>query len=255
MPWAAALAVGCALAAQGGRAQSITVSAAVSLTEVMQAIAAAYEASGGHRVVLNYAGSNVLARQIINGAPVDVFISADAAQMALVEKAGMVSPGTLSPLVGNQLAIVVRKERAEAPGSAAGLTAASVRRIAIGDPEAVPAGVYARQYLERIGLWQAVQTKLLPSAGVRAALAAVENGAADAGIVYVTDARASAAVRVATVIAGPDAPSIIYPVCVVTSSKRKASGAAFVKFLQTPDASRIFRQHGFEPLAASTADR
>lgn len=249
-----ALPVVLALAAQSGSAQPITVSAAVSLTEAMQAIARAYETSGG-RVVFNFAGSNVLSRQIVNGAPVDVFISADGAQMAVVEKAGIVSPGTLIPLLGNQLAIVVRKERPQPLDSAAALAAAGVRRIAIGNPEAVPAGVYAKQYLERTGLWQVLQPKLLPSGSVRAALAAVETGAADAGIVYVTDARVSDAVRVATVITGPDAPSIVYPACVVSSSKRKEAAAAFVTFLQTPAASRIFREHGFQPLAAFATDR
>jgi molybdate transport system substrate-binding protein len=216
----------------------------------MRGIARAYEASGGSRVVFNFAGSNVLARQIVNGAPVDVFISADRAQMALVEKAGMVSPGTCIPLLGNQLAIVARRERSEAPDSVWALATAGVRRIAIGDPEAVPAGVYAKQYLERVGLWQMLQPKLLPSASGRAALAAVENGGADAGIVYVTDARASDAVRVTTVVTGPDAPAIVYPACVISSSRRKNGAGAFLKFLQTPEAGRIFTEYGFQPLAA-----
>jgi molybdate transport system substrate-binding protein len=146
---------------------------------------------------------------------------------------------------------VARKDRPGAPDSAAALAAPGIRRIAIGDPEAVPAGVYARLYLERIGLWQTLRPKLLPSASVRAALAAVESGSADAGIVYATDAHAADAVRITKVIAGPDAPSIVYPACVVSSSKRKEAAARFVTFLQTPAASRIFRQHGFLPLAST----
>jgi molybdate transport system substrate-binding protein len=248
------LALGLAFFAQERGAQPITVSAAISLSEAMQAAATAYEASGGNRVVLNFAASNVLSRQIVNGARVDVFISADARQMALVEKAGLVAPRTLVQLLGNQLAIVSRKDRPDALDSPASLAAPGIRRIAIGDPEAVPAGVYARQYLERVGLWQALQPKLLPTASVRAALATVENGGADAGIVYVTDARAAEAVRVTMVITGPDAPAIVYPACVVSSSTRTEAAARFLTFLQTPAASRIFLQHGFLPLASSGGD-
>ena len=227
----------------------ITVSAAVSLTEVMQELATAFESSAGQRVVFNFAGSNVLARQIVNGAPVDVFISADAVQMDIVERARMIAAGTRTPLVGNQLAVVVRRDQSRVT-SVAALADASIRRIAIGDPEAVPAGVYAKQYLERIGLWQQLHGKLLPSSNVRAALAAVENGSADAGIVYATDVRASRDLTVSISIAGPDAPRIVYPACIVASSKRLESAMRFLKFLQTSAAAQIFRQYGFQPLAS-----
>jgi molybdate transport system substrate-binding protein len=228
----------------------LTVSAAVSLTEAMEEVAKEYEASGADRVVFNFGGSNMLARQIVNGAPVDVFISADAWQMDVVERAQMVAPGTRVSLLSNQLAIVGRAERAEGLTSAASLAGAAVRRIAVGDPEAVPAGVYAKQYLERVGLWRTLQAKLLPAANVRAALAAVENGSADAGIVYVSDVRAARGVRVASVVSGPDAPSIVYPACVVAGSRRRDAGVSFLKFLQTPAASRVFQRHGFQPLAS-----
>jgi molybdate transport system substrate-binding protein len=246
-----ALAVAFAVPTLGAPDTSITVSAAISLTEVLQDIAKAYAASGGGRVAFNLGGSNALARQIVNGAPVDVFISADAAQMAVVERAGMVSPATRLALLGNQLAIVVRRDRAEPLASAASLADASVRRIAIGDPDAVPAGVYAKQYLERIGLWNILQPKLLPSGSVRAALAAVEHGGADAGIVYLTDIRASTAVRLATAISGPEAPAIVYPACVVESSRRKDAAAAFLKYLRTSEATRLLEQYGFLPLASA----
>ena len=241
-----ALAAGLVLAGQARPTEPITVSAAVSLTEALQSIATAYGAAGGGRVSFNFAGSNVLSRQIVNGAPVDVFISADTAQMAVVEKAGMVAPGSLVNLLGNQLAIVVHRDRAGEVDVAA---LAKMQRVAVGDPDAVPAGVYARQYLERVGLWKTLQPRLLPAGSVRAALAAVENGSAEAGIVYVTDARSSRNVRVTAVIAGPEAPAIVYPACVVSSSKRKDAAAAFLSFLQTPAAGEIFRKHGFQTLA------
>jgi molybdate transport system substrate-binding protein len=243
------------LAGHTWQPQPITVSAAISLTEAMREAARSHEADGGSHVRLNLAASNVLARQIVNGAPVDVFISADEAQMAVVERAGMVLAGSRRPLLGNQLAIVVRVDRAESATSAESLADPSVRRVAIANPEAVPAGVYARQYLERAGLWEALRPKLLPAGSVRAVLATVANGAADAGIVYVTDARASDAVRITRILAGPDAPSIVYPAALISSSRRQGAAEAFLKFLQTPAASRIFRHYGFQPLAAAGTDQ
>jgi len=251
MPATAAFLLACALVAHDGQAQPITVSAAVSLTEVMHELGRAYEAAAGGRVVYNFAASNVLARQIVNGAPVDVFVSADEAQMALVEKAQMVSPGTLVPVVGNQLALIVRIDRHDLPAGVAALSAPAVRRIAIGDPEAVPAGVYARQYLERAGIWSSVRARIVPVASVRAVLSAVANGAADAGIVYVTDVPRSDSVRVVAAITGPEAPRIAYVACAISSSRRADAARAFLTFLRTADASRIFERRGFQPLAAA----
>jgi molybdate transport system substrate-binding protein len=243
------LLVVCVLGAGAPQPLAVTVSAAVSLTEAIEAIVRTYTAAGHGRVVLNFAASNVLARQIVNGAPVDVFISADAAQMTIVEKAGLAPRESIVPLLENRLAITVRQDRVGTLTSAASLASSDVRRIAIGNPEAVPAGVYAKQYLESIGLWTALQKKMVPSVSVRAALAAVEHGGADAGIVYVTDARTSAAVRVAAVIEGGEAPQIVYPAVVISTSPRRDAAHAFVKFLQTAAASLIFRKFGFEPRA------
>jgi molybdate transport system substrate-binding protein len=246
----AALVAAASMAAQTGRAPAITVSAAISLTDALQEVARLFEAANGP-VALNLGASNVLARQIVNGAPVDVFISADGEQMRVVERAGLVAPGSIVPVVSNQLALVVPAGVDAAPESVAALAGSGVRRIAIGNPDAVPAGVYARQYLERVGLWGALSPKLLPSASVRAALAAVENRAAEAGIVYVTDARGSRAVRVAEVISGPHAPEIVYPACAIAASRRKAGGQAFLEFLQTAEARGIFSRHGFKPVTPS----
>ena len=235
-----------ALAAQAGARAPLTVSAAVSLTEVMQAVGRAYEAAGHGPLVFNFASSNVLARQIVNGAPVDVFISADEAQMEIVRRAALVAGG-LVPLCGNRLAVITRRDLAAVVTSPAGLAAPAVRRIAIGNPDAVPAGVYARQYLEAVNLWGALQPRLLLSGSVRAALAAVVNGAADAGIVYTTDLRGSPDVHVAAIVEGPQAPRIVYPAAALASSARSGEAAAFVKFLQSDEIRRIFAAHGFAP--------
>ena len=236
----------------GVSTQALTVSAAVSLTEVLEAIAGAYTAAGGDRVIFNFGASNVLARQIANGAPVDVFISADDAQMDLVSKAGMIEDKSRMPIVQNQLAVITRRDWAGEMTSTASLSTPTIRRIAVGDPTAVPAGIYAKQYLERVGLWASLQQKLLPAASVRAALAAVANGAADAGIVYSTDARTSKEVRLAFTIDGRDAPHILYPGCIIRTSARKDAARKFLNFLTSPEGARIFRDHGFLPV---TQDR
>ena len=221
----------------------LTVSAAVSLTEALEAAAAAYRAAGGTPVVFNFGGSNALARQIVNGAPVDVFISADEAQMDVIERAGLVAAGTRVAIVANSLVLVVdSRSRVTAVND---LGAAEVRRIAIGDPLAVPAGVYARQYLERIGQWTRLEHKVVPVANVRAALTAVQNGSADAAFVYATDTRIAPALRVVATITGPQAPRIVYPGGVVKSARQPAAAAKFLEFLRTPPALAVFEKYGF----------
>jgi molybdate transport system substrate-binding protein len=224
-------------------APPLTVSAAVSLTEALEEAATAYRVAGGTPVVFNFGGSNALARQIVNGAPADVFISADEAQMEFVEKAELVAAGTRAAVVTNRLVLVVdSRSRVKAVTD---LGAADVRRIAVGDPAAVPAGVYARQYLERIGQWTRLEQKVVPVANVRAALTAVQNGSADAAFVYATDARIAPALRVVATITGPQAPRIVYPGCVVKTTRQPAAAAKFLQFLRTAPALAIFERHGF----------
>jgi len=224
----------------------LTVSAAISLSEALEAVAAAYRVAGGTPVVFNFGGSNALARQIVNGAPVDVFISADEAQMEVVEKADLVRAGTRVPVVANRLVLVVdSRSRVKAVTD---LGVAEIRRIAIGDPVAVPAGVYARQYLERINEWTRLQPKMVPVANVRAALTAVQNGSADAAFVYATDARIAPALRVVAAITGPQAPRIVYPGAVVRTSRHPQAAAKFLEFLRTPPALAILEKHGFTPV-------
>jgi molybdate transport system substrate-binding protein len=197
-------------------------------------------------VVLNLGASNTLARQIRAGARVDLFISADEAQMDTV--AAEVVPGTRIDLLGNQLAVAIPDDRPAGITSAHDLTSASVRRIAIGDPAAVPAGVYARLYLEKLGLWSRLQPRLVPSGSVRLALAAVEGGAADAAIVYRTDIAASGRVREAFVVPRDEGPRIVYPAAVLRSGQNQTGARRLLAFLQSAEAGAIFRRAGFTPL-------
>ena len=225
----------------------VIVSAAISLTDVLLEIEKAYRAAGGGPVQFNFAGSNVLARQIANGAPADIFISADPVQMQYVEKAGAVAPGSSSLyLLSNALAIVTPPNRATIR-TVHDLAQPSVRRIAIGDPAAVPAGFYAKQYLQRTGLWEGLQPKLLPLSNVRAALAAVENGGADAAIVYESDAFASKKVALSLLVPDSHGPRIVYPAAIVKGAKNRAGAEKFLAFLRGPEARLIFERFKFRP--------
>jgi molybdate transport system substrate-binding protein len=222
----------------------ITVSAAVSLTDALTAIAESYARTGA-TVRFNFGASNVLARQIVNGAPVDVFISADEAQMDLVAAAGLLKDGSRVDLLGNKLAGAVPGDRPRTFKSIREIADVSFKRIAIGDPEAVPAGVYAKQYLEKEGLWTAVQPRIVPTGSVRAALAAVEAGAADAAIVYRTDVRVSLKAAVAWVVPADRGPRILYPAAIVKTTTAPDEGKRFIDYLRGDAATRIFERFGF----------
>jgi molybdate transport system substrate-binding protein len=246
MIWIAAVAA--ALTLGEPKPVPLLVCAAVSLTESLEAAAAAYRADGGDEVRFNFAASNTLARQVVNGAPADLFISADEAQMDVAESAGAVDRSTRVDLLTNRLALIVR------PGGPVirdigGLLGREVRRVAIGDPAAVPAGVYARRFLEARGLWQPLQPRLVPVANVRAVVAAVENGSADAGIVYETDAAIARQATTALVMTGDGAPRIVYPAAVLAASRNAEGARRFLAFLRGPKGADVFRRHGFTPVS------
>jgi molybdate transport system substrate-binding protein len=231
-------------------AKPITISAAVSLTDALTSVAAEYGRRGMGSVRFNFGASNVLARQIVAGAPVDVFVSADAAQMDVVAEAGLLKDGSRTPLLRNQLAIVVPSDRPRTFHGVRDITDPAIRRIAIGDPSAVPAGVYAKQYLEKEGLWDTLRARLVPTGSVRAALAAVESGAADAAIVYRTDARVALRATVAWVVPADRGPRIEYPAGIIKTTAAPNEAARFLDFLRSDPAARIFERFGFQPASA-----
>jgi molybdate transport system substrate-binding protein len=223
--------------------RQVVVSAAVSLTDVLQQLAPMYQQATGDQLVLNLGASNTLARQIRFDAGVDVFISADEAQMDAV--AMQIDASSRIDLLSNQLAIAVPDDRPRTMMSARDLLDPAIRRIAIGDPAAVPAGVYARQYLQSIGIWPDVGRKIVPAGSVRLALAAVESGAADAAIVYHTDVAIAAHAREALLIPAAEGPRIVYPAAIVRAGKNHDGGRRFLAFLQTPAAAAVFTRAGF----------
>lgn len=226
----------------------LDVFAAASLTDALSEIGVTWQRSTGTRPSFNFAGSNDLARQIRAGAPADVFVSADATQVDALERAGLVRTGERVDLLSNVLVVVVPRDASWTPSGAADLR--RVRRLALADPEAVPAGVYARQWLQRAGLWGDLRERVVPALDVRAALAAVEAGHADAGIVYRTDAARAARARVAFSVPPDEAPRIVYVAAPLAGSRRSVTAAAFVRHLRSAVAARIFERHGFVALAA-----
>jgi len=230
-----------ALTALAAAAGELRVAAAASLAESVNEVATAYQKAHGTKVTPVLAASNVLARQIEEGAPLDLFISADEATMAKVEKAKLVS--NVTKLLTNSLVVVVPAESDAKVTGAADL--ANFKRIAIGDPAAVPAGVYAKTWLTKQNLWETIGPKCVGTENVRAALAAVESGNADAAIVYKTDAAISKKVKVAWTVPAGEAPAIIYPVAVCTATKQADEAKKFADFLKSKEASKIFTARGF----------
>jgi molybdate transport system substrate-binding protein len=227
------------------RAAEIQVFAAASLTDAMVEVATAYRAVSADTVRFNFAASNALARQIQEGAPADVFVSADKLKMNSLENAGLLLEGTRRSLLGNTLVIVVGSSSPLVIASVKSLEQPSVRRIALADPRSVPAGIYAKEYLEKSGVWESVKDRVIPTDNVRAALAVVQSGDVDAGIVYHTDAAISNTVRVAYQVPLADGPEISYPAAVVKNSDHPQAALAFLEFLASEPALAIFKKHGF----------
>jgi molybdate transport system substrate-binding protein len=225
--------------------EPVVVFAAASLANVLDAAAREHERAGGAKVLLNVGASNSQARQIVDGAPADVFCSADEAQMDIVERAGKIAPGTRVILAFNRLVVVVPAERSRRLKAIGDLLDPSVRRIAVGDPKAVPVGVYTREYLERAGIWTQIQPRLVPTLNVRAALAAVEAGNADAAFVYATDAPLAPHAAVAFEVPADQMPAIVYPGAVVAAGRSAAAGRQFLAFLEREQGRAIFVRFGF----------
>jgi molybdate transport system substrate-binding protein len=189
-------------------AAEVRVFAAASLLESLKEIGGAYEKQSGDRILFNFGASSFLARQIEEWAPADLFFSADEARMDGLEAKGLIVKKSRQSRLANGLVIVVAAKNGAAVATARDLATSRVRRLAIAEPQTVPAGIYAREYLEKQNLWPVVKDKVIPLENVRAALSAVEAGNAEAGIVYQTDVAISKKVRVAYVVPPQDNPAI-----------------------------------------------
>jgi molybdate transport system substrate-binding protein len=223
----------------------LRVSAAASLSDALREIDAEFSKASGTQVYLNLGASSTLARQIDEGAPGDVFFSADQAKMDALAAKGLILAETREDQLSNSLVVVVPADSRLKLASIKDLTTSRVSKIATGDPKAVPVGVYARSYFEKAGLWADLQRKMVATENVRAALAAVESGNVDAGIVYKTDAAISKKVKVALEIPPLEGLKIVYPMAVLKGSTQPRQAQKYLEFLDSPTAKAIFEKYGF----------
>jgi molybdate transport system substrate-binding protein len=226
-------------------ADEILVSAAASLTDVLKEISGGYQAKAKHTVKFNFGPSSGLARQIEEGAPVDIFFSADLPQMDNLDKKERLEPGTRRNLLSNLLVIIVPADSKLALSSPKDLLKGDVKRIALAEPSSVPVGVYTSKYLADEGLWDQVKPKVVPVQDVRATLASVESGNVEAGFVYKTDAAVSKKVKIVHEVPIDKGPKITYPIAIVKESKRKEAARDFLNFVQSPAAKNAFKKYGF----------
>lgn len=241
-----ALALAPATSAQA-RGKGPLVLAAASMQESLSAAAKAWAAKGHPAPLLSFAASSALARQVASGAPADLYISADEAWMDYVAKKGRIAPGTRTDFLANQLVLIAPKASRIALAIKPGFPLARAlgkRRLAMADPDAVPAGLYGKASLKSLHVWTAVAAKIARGENVRAALALVERGEVPLGIVYKTDALASAKVRVVGTFPASSHPPITYPIArLKTSTNPQAE--AFRRFLISPAGEAIFARFGF----------
>jgi molybdate transport system substrate-binding protein len=227
--------------------RTVTVFAAASLTDVLEAVGAAYTSQTGIPVRFSFAASSALARQIESGAPAGVFVSADEAWMDYLSARGLLRADTRTDIATNSLVLVApagsKVQLHVAPRFALAGALGAKGRIATGDPASVPAGKYAKQALLSLGVWDSVSDRIVPAENVRSALNFVSLGETPLGIVYATDARGNAKVRVVDTFPAESHDPITYPAAATTRGSAAAIG--FVRFLQGTAAGAIFARYGF----------
>ncbi|KPF46956.1 molybdate ABC transporter substrate-binding protein [Rhizobium sp. AAP43] len=239
------------LALPAAAADKVTVFAAASLKESVEKIAADWKAKTGNAVVLSFAGSSALAKQIEEGAPADIFISADLKWMDHLDRAGEVRSDTRVNLLGNRIVLVAPKDAGITATIADGFPLATLLgdgRLAMANVDAVPAGTYGKAALESLGVWDSVKDKVAQAENVRSALLLVSRHEAPLGIVYETDAKVDPGVVIIDRFPETSHPAIVYPAAITTESKSPVA-ADFLAHLRGADARAIFSAAGFSVLA------
>jgi len=239
-----------------GAPTELIVHAATSTRDALLALEEEYEREHALELLFNFGASGDLASQILAAGAADVFLSAGEPEMDRLQAAGLLQDGTRGPLLSNELVVIepaAGPSRFSAPFEARQLGQPEVERLSLGNVEVVPAGRYARAWLEAQGAWAELEARVLPGIDARAALAAVESGGAQAGIVYRTDAARSRAARIVHVVPRAAGPRISYPLAVVSGRTAQQSEAArtFVEFLRSPGARAAFEAAGFTFLPAA----
>lgn len=234
-------------AAPSATATEVTVFAAASLKESLDEQAKQFQAASGNRVIVSYGASNTLARQIEAGAPADIFISADLDWMDYLDRRHLIAPNTQFDLLRNTLVLIAPSSRDSTLriGPNFGLAAAlGTEKLAMANPDSVPAGKYGKSALERLGVWTSVENRIARAENVRAALALVSRGEAPFGIVYMTDALADKGVKVVDAFPPDSYPPIIYPAALLAASKSTAA-RPLLDYLRTTPARSVWEKYGF----------
>ena len=224
-------------------ANELFVSAAASLNDALKEIDARFEKQTGTKIVLNLGASSMLARQIEEGAPADVFISADEAQMDRLHK--QIAPETRKDLLTNKLVVVIRSDSSRAHRRVGRSDQSAICSHCSGRSAGGAGRIYAQEVLKKAGLWEKIEPKIVPAENVRAALAVVEAGNADAAFVYKTDALSSSKVRVALQMPAELAPKIVYPMAILANSAHRVDAGRFLEFLKSDEAVQVFEKLGF----------
>jgi molybdate transport system substrate-binding protein len=237
------------LAATSSSAADVVVFGAASLKEALDAQVKRFESATGHKAVVSYAASNTLAKQIEAGAPADLFVSADLDWMDHLDRKALVMPGTRVDLLRNALVLIApassKSELKIGPGfDLAGALGSG--RLAMANPDSVPAGKYGRHALDCLGGWEGVRKRVARAENVRAALALVSRGEAPFGIVYATDAYADKGVRIVDTFPAACHPPIVYPAAILASSKSPAA-KPLLEYLRSMPARATWERHGFTP--------
>lgn len=241
----------CVLSAPAaGATEGVTVFAAASLKTALDAVSAAWTAQTQKTARISYAASSSLAKQIEQGAPADLFFSADLDWMEFLGQRQLIDTASVTALLGNDIVLIAPKDSNVTARLEPGVPLVELLgggRLALADVKAVPAGKYAKAALQSLGAWDSVESHIAQAENVRAALKLVATGEAPLGVVYRTDAEAEPAVRQVAVFPAGSHPPIVYPVALVSAS-RNPDANEFLAFLKTPEAAAIFRAQGFVPL-------
>jgi molybdate transport system substrate-binding protein len=236
----------------GAEDKGPVVFAAASLKDALDEVAGAWEKESGVHAIISYAGSSVLAKQIEEAAPADLFISADLDWMDYLATRNLIKPETRFNLLGNQLVLIAPKDSTVATKIASSFPLAALLgdgRLAMANTDSVPAGKYGKAALTTLGVWDAVKDKIAQTENVRAALQLVSRDEAPLGIVYATDAKADPKVKVIDIFPADTHPPIIYPVAVLAGSQNP-SAPALTRYLKSSAASSIFEAQGFKVLSS-----
>lgn len=226
----------------------LNISAAASLKDALMEIQTEYEKTNDVKLIINFAASGTLQKQIEEGAPSDIFISAAQKQMDALEEKGLIVKESRKDLLGNSLVLIAAEEAKDKIQGISDIKKADIGKISIGVPESVPAGSYAKESLENLKMWEEIEPKLVLAKDVRQVLTYVETGEVDAGIVYSSDAALLTKGAIVGTFPADSHKPVVYPVSLINESKNKEAAQKFLDFLSEEKSAETFSKYGFEVL-------